>query len=241
MSQKKLKILGISGARSGSKGLSHKNVKKLGGKPLLVWPAEIAKKSKYINRYILSTDSPDYARLANRYSIETPFIQPLTISTDHSTVFEFIEHALVWLEREESYVPDLVVYLCPTTPLVLAQDVDRGIELILKNQHLDSVVLISPAKGHPRKMVKLSEKQGVLCYVTNQARDVAPSNRQAYEIAYNRESLPVITRVGVIKNKRNQTGDFVGHHLISADHAHDIDNELDFFIAQQLLKKLNKK
>ncbi len=233
-----MKILALSGARSGSSGLPHKNILDLCGKPLLAWPLEISKRSKYIHRHILSTDSEKYAEIAKKHGFEVPFIQPKETAMDTSTVFEFISHALDWLERNENYVPDIVVYLCPTTPLVRYEDVDKAIEILMEDPEAHSVVLVSHAKGHPRKTVKLAPSGvHVVSYITERGRDVSPSNRQSHEKAFNRESLPVISRTKTIREIGSQAGDLVRYHLISEETAHDIDNALDFFLAQELIKR----
>ena len=105
----KLEILGIIGARAGSKGVPNKNVKILGGKPLLGRIVETAKKSKYLTRVIVSTDSEEYAKVARQFGAETPFTRPPEVSTDTSDDIEFIMHALKWLKENENYEPDIIV------------------------------------------------------------------------------------------------------------------------------------
>ncbi len=238
---KKLEVLGIVGARSGSKGMLHKNITPLAGKPLMAWIMETAQKSRYINRLILSTDSPEYAEVGKKYGAEAPFLRPAELAADTSIVGEFILHALEWLEKNESYTPDLVVYLSPTVPLVRSEDIDTAIELLLSDEKADSAILASPSHGSPHKMVKLaSDGKGVVSYITRNSRDVAASNRQAYEKAFNRESLPIVSRVSSLRRLKSQSGDRVLHHLISQESAFDIDTPTDFFIAEQLmLRKLN--
>ena len=74
--KKKKKVLALIGARSGSKGIKNKNIKKLGDKPLLAWIIKSALKSKLINRIIVSTDSKKYAIIAKKYNAETPVLRP---------------------------------------------------------------------------------------------------------------------------------------------------------------------
>lgn len=235
---KKPKVLGIVGARSGSKGLPHKNIKPLLGKPLMAWIIGTAKKSRYINRLVLSTDSREYAEIGKKFGAEAPFLRPPEIAKDTSVVGEFILHALEWLEKNESYVPDLVVYLSPTVPLVRVEDIDAAIEILLSDDEADSAILISPAHGHPHKMVKLApDRIYAVSYITESARDVAASNRQAYEPAFNRESLPIVSRTRTLKEFKSQTGNRVRYHVISQESAMDIDTPLDFYLVEAVLKK----
>jgi CMP-N,N'-diacetyllegionaminic acid synthase len=232
------KIVAIIGARSGSKGMRGKNICPLFGKPLLAWPIEIAKKSKYINRIILSTDSEEYADIGREYGAETPFLRPAYLAADTSVVFEFMEHALEWLEEHEGYVPDLVVYICPTTPLLDPADIDEGIKILLDDHDAHSAILMSPAKGHPRKTVKIAPNGAhVISYITENSLHIAPSNRQSYEPAYNRESLPVVSRTSTIRDMKSQTGKNVRFHVIPQERALDIDTELDFAIVEHLLRQ----
>jgi len=90
----KKKILAIIGARSGSKELKNKNIKKLGNKPLIGWIIESAIQSKLINRVIVSTDSKKYARIARKFKAETPILRPKKLSRDNSRELDFIKHML---------------------------------------------------------------------------------------------------------------------------------------------------
>ena len=94
------KILAIIGARSGSKGLKNKNILKIKNKPLMGWIISSAKKSKYINRVIFSTDSLKYKRIAEKYGAEVPVIRPSKLAKDTSREIEFINHTLSWLKKK---------------------------------------------------------------------------------------------------------------------------------------------
>ena len=90
-----MKILCIIPARSGSKGIPHKNIKLFHNKPLLAWSIIQAQQSKYNMRIIVSTDSENYSNIANDYGAETPFLRPSEISQDSSTDYECIKHYLI--------------------------------------------------------------------------------------------------------------------------------------------------
>jgi len=102
-------------ARAGSKGVPNKNVRMLGGHPLLAWSIAACLKSKSIHRVIVSTDSADYAKLAKELGAEAPFLRPAEISADRSTDYDFVVHALDWLANE-GREPDFLVHIRPTTP-----------------------------------------------------------------------------------------------------------------------------
>ncbi|MDO9219316.1 MAG: acylneuraminate cytidylyltransferase family protein, partial [Lacisediminimonas sp.] len=90
-------IVALIPARAGSKGVPHKNIKPLGGRPLIEWSIKACLKSRLIDRVIVSTDSPEYAELAIKLGAEAPFLRPAEISADRSTDYDFIVHALDWL------------------------------------------------------------------------------------------------------------------------------------------------
>lgn len=109
-------VIALIPARSGSKGLPNKNILALGGHPLIAWSIMAAKKSKLINRVIVSTDSEEYAELAIKHGAEAPFLRPSEISGDRSTDYDCIAHALDWLALNGGE-PEYIAHIRPTTPL----------------------------------------------------------------------------------------------------------------------------
>jgi CMP-N-acetylneuraminic acid synthetase len=129
-------ILGFIPARGGSKGVPGKNLKPLCGKPLISYTIEEAKKSKYINRVVVSSDCSAILKYCKSCNIET-IERPPEFATDESLVIDAIKHSLSFLEKE-SYIPDILVNLNPTSPLRKVIAIDRAIEKLL-NSDYDSV------------------------------------------------------------------------------------------------------
>jgi CMP-N,N'-diacetyllegionaminic acid synthase len=121
-------IIAIIPARSGSKGVPNKNVIELNGYPLIAYSIKAAQKSKLISRVIVSTDSPEYAEIAQEFGAEIPFLRPKEISSDLSKDFDFFKHALDWFRYEEGCVPEVFVHLRPTTPLRDPEVIDIAIK-----------------------------------------------------------------------------------------------------------------
>jgi len=242
MSKKPLKILGIIGARSGSKGVPDKNIRHLDGKPLVGRIIEKAKKSSYINRVVVSTDSSEYADIASYYGADVPFFRPKDLSTDRSPEFEYVKHALEWLKENEGYTPDIVVRMMSTVPLQSVEDIDACIAELLKDPDAQSAVVISESHQHPIKALKLiDDKKGgkyLVTYFEESGREVTPLARQSYEKAYFRANI-IAFRTEVVAETDSLTGDRVRYHIISQDRAVDIDSTTDFYIAEQLIKHLN--
>jgi CMP-N,N'-diacetyllegionaminic acid synthase len=119
-------VVALIPARAGSKGVPDKNIRPLGGRPLMEWSIAACKRSKLIDRVIVSTDSTAYAALAIDGGAEAPFLRPAPISDDRSTDYEFVVHALDWLAQHGGE-PAFVVHVRPTTPFRDPAVMDRAI------------------------------------------------------------------------------------------------------------------
>jgi N-acylneuraminate cytidylyltransferase len=122
------KVIALIPARAGSKGVPNKNIRILGDWALIAWSIAAAKKSKCIDRIIVSTDSPEYAQIAVNMGAEAPFIRPAEIAGDRSTDYDFIKHALDWFLANGAE-PDYIVHLRPTTPFRDPDLIDQAINL----------------------------------------------------------------------------------------------------------------
>ena len=107
-------MVSIIPARGGSKGIPRKNVQLLGGKPLIAWSIEASLNCPLIDRTILSTEDPEIAQVAQDCGAEVPFLRPAELAVDHATTESVLTHAVEWLEREQNYSADIVVFLQPT-------------------------------------------------------------------------------------------------------------------------------
>ncbi|MCR4334876.1 MAG: acylneuraminate cytidylyltransferase family protein [Patescibacteria group bacterium] len=133
------KVVAIIPARGGSKGVPKKNIRKVGGFPLIAYAIAVAKLSKYIDRIIVSTDNEEIAKVAKKYGAEVPFLRPAEFAKDSSTDREFILHTLNWLNENEGEVPEYLVQIRPTTPLREPALIDKAIEKIKKNKNATSL------------------------------------------------------------------------------------------------------
>lgn len=126
-----MKIVAIIPARAGSTSIKNKNLIKIKNKPLISFPIIAAKKSKLINRVIVSTDSIRIKKVALKYGAEVPFLRPKKISGFLSKDIEYLKHCIKWLKKEK-YFPDLIILLRPTTPFREIRVIDDAIKLIKK-------------------------------------------------------------------------------------------------------------
>lgn len=235
------KVLVVIGARSGSKGVPHKNIRPLAGKPLMAWVIAAALGAQSVNRVIVSTDSTEYAVIAREYGAEVPFLRPPKLALDLSTDYEYVKHALDWLAENESYVPDIVLRLLVTVPMQQPADLDAVVKILVTEPDIQSAVVVAEARQHPQKALKLvSDDRGghyLTSYVTSTARDVTPTPRQSYPKAYFRANV-VATRPQIVHTLGSLTGDPVRAHIIPQERALDIDSLLDFFVVEKMMENL---
>ena len=143
-----LQVVAIIPARGGSKGIPHKNITLLAGKPLIAWTIQAAQSSLRMNRIIVSTDDNEIALIAKQNGAEVPFMRPAELAEDDTPGMAPILHAVKWLEKNEGYLPDLVMCLQPTSPLRSSEDIDAAIELAVQ-KNADAVVSVMPVDHHP--------------------------------------------------------------------------------------------
>ena len=242
MKNKEIKILGIIGARSGSKGVPDKNIKNFNGKPLLSLIIEKAKRSNFINRLIISTDSIKYTEIAKSYGAEVPCLRPKCLAKDFSPEIDFVKHMLDFLKREENYVPDIVVRMMATIPFQTTKDIDSVINILINDKKADSAVVIAEARQHPEKALKILKDKNnykrLVTYYSESGVEVTPIARQNYEKAYFRGNI-IACKTSTIFRTNSLTGDIVKYHIIPQERALDIDNNIDFIIGENLSKIIN--
>lgn len=151
------KVLALVPARQGSKGLPGKNIRPLGGRPLLAWPIAAARASRYVDRVVISTDSPEFAALAVEAGADAPFLRPAALAGDTATSIDVIRHALDALEQAGDRY-DYLVLLEPTSPLTESVDIDRALEMLVAGREVaDAIVGVTPlVSSHPEFAVARS-------------------------------------------------------------------------------------
>lgn len=230
-----MKILTLIPARSGSKGVPDKNIKKLLGKELFVYSIEQALQSTYSKfmRIIVTTDSDKYKRIAIKNGAEVPVLRPIDISQDSSTDFEFMDHMVKYLREKEGYKPDIILQLRPTQPLRKLQDIDKCIELFIKNyDSIDSLRSVVSTDKTPYKMYRISN--GLL-------KPLFPNivfNGEIMNEPYNqcRQNLPPTYfhngYIDILKpdllNENRISGDRIYPFVMDAIETWDIDTEKDW-------------
>ncbi len=152
----KKRVLALIPARKGSKGLPGKNIRKLCGKPLINWSIDKAKKSKYIDCILVSTDCKKTAKISKSNGAYVPFIRPKHLATDTASTFRVVEHALKFMSKNENKNFEYIVLLEPTSPLREDDDIDRMLDRLLQNSsQFDAIISIGEIDEHPTIVSKL--------------------------------------------------------------------------------------
>lgn len=243
-----MKVLAVIPARAGSKSVPHKNIRMIGGKPMIAHSITHAKESRYINRILVSTDSEDYAEIAREYGAEVPFLRPAEYATDFALDYDVFLHALTWLKENEGYEPDIVVQLRPTYPIRKVEDIDKMIEMLINNPKADSVRSMTKATEIPYKMWLKAENIGENTDKGIENTDVVKIEPLMKDIpeCYNmpRQQLPCVYyqnacidvfRPFVVTEKHSMSGDYILGYEMSENF--DIDTEEDFLRATERLQK----
>lgn len=235
-----MKILAFIPARAGSKRVPNKNIKLFKGKPLIAYTIETAKKSRFINRVVVSTDSQDIADIAKQYNAEVPFLRPGEISHPDSTEMQFFEHALDWFEKNEKYEPDLIVLLYPTSPFRKTESIDRAVAEMLKHPEADSLRSIKLCSEHPCKMW-VTDMDYLKPFVKSEKPNMHTLSYQLLPVVYIQNASIYITKPSTIREKKSPTGDKILPFVMDEMESIDINTPLNFVFAEFIMGNSIKK
>lgn len=225
------RILAIITARGGSKGVYRKNLRELAGKPLLVWSIEAALSAKHTMRIFVSTDDPEIAAASRLAGAEAPFLRPDELSSDSATSEAAVLHALDWLNEHEQYTPFLIVLLQPTSPFRSSLDIDSALELQMKT-NADAVVSVAE-NLRPVQWLRRIDNQGRI-------KDVFPAEniarRQDAEKLYQVNGAVYVIKAEVLRRENSFYPSDSLAYVMPSERSLDIDSELDFLIADLLMR-----
>lgn len=144
-------VVAIIPARGGKQSIRYKNLQVLSGKTLLAWAVDVGFEAKRVDAVIVSTEDARIAREANGLGARVA-PRPEKYSQPTSGDAGFYHHAVVWMEKEFGWKPDLIVNLRPTSPLRFASDIDAMVTYMLRNPIVDGLKSVIPTPLHPYKM-----------------------------------------------------------------------------------------
>ena len=227
-----MKVLGIVPARGGSKGIPRKNVRLLGGRPLLAHTAEAALAAHRLARVVLTTDDEEIAEVGRSCGLEVPFLRPAELARDDTPTLPVLQHAVAELERAGDKF-DAICLLQPTSPLRRAGDIDGCIEL-LENEGLDSVVSVLPVpREHNPHWVYFRDAEGLLRLSTGEEQPIP--RRQELPPAFHRDGAVYVVRRDVLMNGNSLYGKKLGGYLTDPARNVNLDTPADWDRAEQLL------
>lgn len=195
---KKDAVYAIVPARSGSKGVRNKNIRCLGGYPMMAYSIAAAKICHPISRVIVSTDSEQYAKIARYYGAETPFLRPAEFARDHSTDLEFMNHAAGWFAENENSLPEYFVHLRPTYPLRDTDVISKAIEELKADPVATSLRSAHLANFAPYKWFTIEENGYFKCLFDGMEPDEANNPRQGFPDVYIPDGYVDVLRTSTI-------------------------------------------
>ena len=217
-------------ARSGSKRLKNKNVKLLGGKPLICWTIEAALKAKCVSRVIVSTDSEIIRDIALSAGAEVPFMRPQYLAEDDTTTSDVVMHASSALDLKNE---DIILILQPTSPFRTAQNIDDAFAL-LGHKKAEGIVSVSKSKHHPLWANILPEDGRLENFIKPEILNKRSQDLPTY---FSLNGAIYVYKVSALNEKK---GIFYSNkvfaYVMSDDTSVDIDDKYDFYAAEALLK-----
>jgi len=228
---KKSRIVAIIPARGGSKGIPRKNIKPLGGKPLIAWTIEEAKKSRFLDRVIVSTEDNEIAKISRDYGADV-IRRPIKLAKDDTPTEPVIEHVINNLKKYEGYNPKIIVLLQPTSPLRKSKHIDKAFEFFMEGKY-DSLLSVCPFSGF------IWRKKNDTSVSVNYNYKKRP-RRQDKPLEYKENGAIYITRYKIFMEMHNRLGGKIGLYIMPEENSIEIDTEFDFWLCEQIIKNGNK-
>ncbi|CAG1010582.1 MAG: N-acylneuraminate cytidylyltransferase [Anaerolinea sp.] len=233
------RTLALIPARGGSKSIPRKNIKTLGGVPLIAYSIAAGKQAARVDRVIVSTDDEEIAAVAREWGAEVPFLRPDQFAQDLTPDFPVFTHALAWLAEHEDYHPEVVVQLRPTSPFRPPDCVDRAVAMLSADPDADSVRGVVLSGQNPYKMWRLPQ---------GEEGPMQPLLDEGFPESYNmpRQQLPVTywqtghidaIRTRTILEQNSLSGRRIRPLILDSRYTIDIDNLWDWDRAEYMLER----
>lgn len=228
-------VLGIITARGGSKSIPHKNIREICGHPLIAYTIKAAKKSRKLDRCIVSTESKEIAAIARSQGADVPFLRPKNLATDEARTLAVVQHAIRWLREHEGTTYDYVMILQPTSPLRTAADIDACIDLAMK-RNADSVFSMKKIPDCAPQKLKTIKDGRIKPLFTEEGKASRPRH-EGLDI-YKRNCAVYLTRTALIVQ-----GDMFGKrsfaYVMPEERSLDINEPVDLELATFWMQKLH--
>ncbi|AOR23406.1 cytidylyltransferase domain-containing protein [Clostridium taeniosporum] len=224
-------ILAIIPARGGSKGVKMKNIKLLNGMPLIAYTILASKKSRFINRTVVSTDNIEIANVSRKFGAEVPYLRPKILARDNSLTIDSVFHMLNFLEKKENYCPEYVLLLQCTSPLRNEFHIDESIKKLMKSD-FDGLASICESEVNPYwTNILKSEK---LEYFIKEGKNI--TRRQDLPHIYRYNGAIFLAKTESLKKEKSFEVKNLTGYIMEKEYSIDIDTEIDFRIAEAIMK-----
>lgn len=227
------RVLAVVTARGGSKGLPKKNILKLNEKPLIAYTVEQIKKSMFLDKAFVSTDSQEIADVCIEYGIDVPELRPSELAQDSSSSMDVLSYTIDLLEKKgESF--DYLILLEPTSPLRKDDDIDNMIKIAVDNPEADGVISLGRVHlEHPTIDKRVSQLGYIVPYIEN-----APLyyQRQKEDAAYFPYGVGYLVKVERFKETHTIYMDKMLPFFIERWQNYEIDDIYDFKLIETIIK-----
>ncbi|MHB1193047.1 MAG: acylneuraminate cytidylyltransferase family protein [Longimicrobiales bacterium] len=221
-------------ARGGSKGLPGKNTRALGGRPLIAWAIMQARAVSRVDRVIVSTDSEEIAAVAREVGAEVPFMRPAELATDTAAEWLVWQHALSYLKSSGGRYPDALMVVPATAPLRSPEDLSRCLDNFALGA-VDTVITVTPARRSPYFNMVTSREDGYVGLVVPPPSAVV--RRQDTPPVFDMTTVGYVCRPDFVMRSSGLFEGRVRAVSIPVERALDIDTQLDFDLAEWLMRK----
>lgn len=230
-----MKILGLTLARGGSKSVPRKNIRSINGIPLIAYTIGEALHSRFLTRFIVSTDDAEIQEVAIRYGAEAPFLRPAEFSTDIASSVSAMQHAVAWAEKQEGIRYDYVIEMMCTNPMKTVEDIDACIEKLVSTG-ADSVIAVHRLEDHHPIRIKKIVDDRIVDFCLPETPETRRQDLQPH--AYIRSgSIYALRRDHLMVEGRRYGSVESRPYILPEERAVNVDTELDFLIAEHLLTK----
>lgn len=227
------RVLAVVPARGGSKGVKLKNLRTVGGSPIVSLAIRTSLAVPEIDHTVVSTDHDEIAVVAESAGIRVPFRRPASLSGDRIGDVDVLQHALHASEQDTGEHFDIVVMLQPTSPLRTPGDVSRAIHMLVDGG-FDAVWSVSETdtKAHPLKQMIVRENGAMDYYDAAGASIIA---RQQLQPLYHRNGIVYAFNRACLTEQNTIMGAKTGAMIVKGDHV-SIDTEWDFKLVNYLVQ-----
>lgn len=223
--------IAIISARSGSKGLKDKNIKEINGIPLMSYSILAAIKSRMFSEIMVSTDSKKYAEIAKHYGANVPFLRSIATSTDDASSWDVVKEVLNnYYNLGKKF--DTVCLLQPTSPLRTFDDIIGGYNL-LSEKNASAITSVCEVDHSPLWTLILPSN----CSLKEYRNTSIDSPRQKLDTYYRINGALYIRKINYLLNDITLLDNEEFAFVMSKNHSVDIDDEIDFALAEVLINK----